>query len=28
MRDRNKGAIAAWPARFREWLDASGFLKP
>jgi endo-1,4-beta-xylanase len=28
MRDRNKGAIAGWPARFHEWLDASGFLKP
>lgn len=28
MRDRNKGAIAGWPARFHEWLAAGGFLKP
>jgi endo-1,4-beta-xylanase len=27
MRDRNKGAVAGWAARFREWLEAAGFLK-
>ena len=27
MRETTKGAVAAWPARFHEWLDSSGFLK-
>jgi endo-1,4-beta-xylanase len=27
MRDRNKGAVAGWPARLAEWLDDRGFLK-
>jgi endo-1,4-beta-xylanase len=28
MRPSAKGAIAAWPDRFREWLDTRGLLKP
>ncbi|MBI3209327.1 MAG: alpha/beta hydrolase [Candidatus Solibacter usitatus] len=27
MRETMKGAVAGWPARFYEWLDARGFLK-
>jgi endo-1,4-beta-xylanase len=27
MRDRLRGAVAGWPARFREWMEARGFLK-
>ena len=27
LRARNQGAIAGWPARFREWLAAGGFLE-
>lgn len=27
VRDRNKGGIGVWPARFHEWLDAAGFLR-
>jgi endo-1,4-beta-xylanase len=27
MRTRNQGAIAGWPARFVEWLQAAGFVK-
>ena len=27
MRDRNKGAVAGWIARFEEWLNDRGFLK-
>jgi len=27
LRERNRGAVSAWPARFHEWLDAVGFLK-
>jgi endo-1,4-beta-xylanase len=26
-RARLRGAVAAWPVRFREWLDAKGMLK-
>jgi endo-1,4-beta-xylanase len=28
MRQRTKGAVADWPARFHGWLTANGFLKP
>jgi endo-1,4-beta-xylanase len=28
MRERTKGPVGDWVARFREWMDASGFLKP
>jgi endo-1,4-beta-xylanase len=28
MRERTKGPVADWVTRFREWMDASGFLKP
>jgi acetyl esterase/lipase len=27
LRDRTRGAVAGWPARFHEWLDSRGFLK-
>lgn len=27
IRERNKGAVAGWPARLEEWLDDRGFLK-
>ena len=27
LRERTKGAIAGWVARFHEWLDSRGFLK-
>ena len=27
VRDRTKGAVAGWPARFYDWLDGRGFLK-
>jgi len=26
LRASNRGAVTGWPARFREWLEASGFL--
>jgi acetyl esterase/lipase len=28
MRETTKGAVTGWTARFHEWLDSSGFLKP
>lgn len=27
VRERTRGAVAGWPARFHEWLDSRGFLK-
>jgi endo-1,4-beta-xylanase len=27
VRERTKGAVAGWPARFYEWLEGRGFLK-
>jgi endo-1,4-beta-xylanase len=27
VRDRSRGEVAGWPARFHEWLDGRGFLK-
>jgi acetyl esterase/lipase len=27
LRETTKGPVAAWPARFHDWLDARGFLK-
>ena len=26
--ETTKGPVASWTDRFREWLDARGFLKP
>jgi len=27
MRERNRGPVATWPARFHEWMEHMGFLK-
>ncbi len=27
LRERNRGAVAGWPARFLEWMDSRGFLQ-
>lgn len=28
LRDGTRGPVSGWISRFREWLDARGFLKP